>query len=97
MGTMINISEISDKVGSKYKAVIIAAKRAKQLALMAQRAAIPEGDMDKMKSRPDLKDVAPLSDSTRKALGAHKPILVALDEMNENLIEWTDGSLEKED
>lgn len=83
-----NNDSLLDKVQSKYLLVMIAAKRSKQLSKLEQKQAILNDDPEKLKGRPDLDNIGLMSDAEKVALSKHKPILVALDEILEDQLEW---------
>jgi len=85
----VNISEIVEKVKSKYLLVMIAAKRSRQLSLLAQKDKILKEEPDKLKSRTDLDNIGLLSEEERNSLQKHKPIIVALDELMEDKITYS--------
>lgn len=84
----INIAEILEKVHSKYLLVMITAKRARQLSLLEQKETILNLDAEKLKNRPDLENIGNITNSEKKELEEHKPILASLNEISNNEIEY---------
>ena len=86
--SQINIGEILNKVKSKYLLVMITAKRSRQLSLLEQKDTILNLDPEKLKSRTDLEKVGTITDEEKVNLKQHKPILVALNEMQNDKITY---------
>ena len=85
----INVGEILDKVKSKYLLVMITAKRSRQLSLLDQKNTILNLDPEKLKGRPDLEKIGIISEEEKIALKKHKPILVALNEILGDKLEYS--------
>ena len=86
--SQINIGEILNKVKSKYLLVMITAKRSRQLSLLEQKDTILNLDPEKLKGRNDLEKVGTITDEEKVNLKLHKPILVALNEMQNDKITY---------
>ncbi|MCI0503008.1 MAG: DNA-directed RNA polymerase subunit omega [Fusobacteria bacterium] len=86
--SQINIGEILNKVKSKYLLVMITAKRSRQLSLLEQKDTILNLDPEKLKGRTDLEKVGTITDEEKVNLKQHKPILVALNEMQNDKITY---------
>lgn len=86
--SQINIGEILNKVKSKYLLVMITAKRSRQLSLLEQKDTILNLDPEKLKGRTDLEKVGTITDEEKVNLKLHKPILVALNEMQNDKITY---------
>lgn len=88
-GNEINIGEILDKVKSKYLLVMIIAKRSRQLSLLEQKNVILNLGSEKLKGRPDLEKIGIITEEEKTALKKYKPILVALDEILGDKLEFS--------
>ena len=87
--SQINVGEIMDKVKSKYLLVMITAKRSRQLSLLDQKNTILNLDPEKLKGRPDLEKIGIITEEEKTALKKHKPILVALNEILGDKLEYS--------
>lgn len=85
----VNIGEILKKVKSKYMLAMIAAKRARQLASMEEKEKMLDEENEKNKSLEPVEFVGHLTDKERNALKVHKPIIVALHELEDGELEFT--------
>lgn len=87
--SQINVGKIMDKVKSKYLLVMITAKRSRQLSLLDQKNTILNLDPEKLKGRPDLEKIGIITEEEKTALKKHKPILVALNEILGDKLEYS--------
>lgn len=71
----------------KYLRVMVVAKRAKNLSLMAQKELCLQTE-EGSASRPELAKVRSLTEEEREALKHHKPILVAEEEIQDGKLLW---------
>lgn len=85
----INIDQILKKVQSKYILATITAKRGRQLASMKEKEKRIKEEQDKNKSLEPVKFVGYLSNKEREALKNHKLIIVALNELTEDELEFS--------
>ena len=84
----IDLSGILEKVNSKYMLVMVTARRSRQLALMEQKEKVMESGNPKAKIPEGASELGYLTDEERNALKAHKPIVVALNELLEDKITY---------
>ena len=87
--SQINVGKIMDKVKSKYLLVMITTKRSRQLSLLDQKNTILNLDPEKLKGRPDLEKIGIITEEEKTALKKHKPILVALNEILGDKLEYS--------
>ncbi len=71
----------------KYLRVMVVARRAKNLSLMAQKELSLQAE-EGSSSRPELAKVRSLTEEERDALKHHKPIIVAEEEIRHGKILW---------
>ena len=85
----INTGQILKKVQSKYILSMVTAKRGRQLALMEEKEKRIEEEQEKNKSLEVVEFIGRLNDKEREALKIHKPIIVALNELAEDKLEFS--------